>query len=108
MVIITEQHWTTIRKTLQRYGQPASYKKWWMRKFEFTMRHAVHVHEISKRVFMFPKLERIKQLIKTNTSLSKLTSEDWMKVEFRGDRLASYSCIIINRCIDISIITRWL
>ena len=89
---------------MQRYGLPASYKKWWMRKFEFTMRHAVHVHEISKRVFMFPKLERINELIKTKTSLSKLSSEDWIKVEFRGDRLASYSRIITYKyaCEEIS------
>ena len=84
------QWWPTMRTTLQRYGLPASYKKWWMRKFEFTMRHAVHVHEISKRVFLFPRHERIEHLLKTKTSLSKLTPEDWIEVDFRGDRLASY------------------
>ena len=78
-----------MRKTLQRYGLPSSYKKWWMRKFEFTMRHAVHVHEISKRVFVFPRHDSIMKLLKSQTSLQQLTVEDFVEVEFRGDRLAS-------------------
>ena len=68
---------------------PSSYKKWWMRKFEFTMRHAVHVHEISKRVFVFPRHESIMKLLSSQTSLNQLTREDFVEVEFRGDRLAS-------------------
>ena len=68
-----------------------SYKKWWLRKFEFTQRHAVHEHEISKRVFIFPKYENIRKKLADGERLVNLDpSEDFVEVEFKGERLASY------------------
>ncbi len=81
----------TTRMTLQRYELPMSYKKWWMRKFEFTQRFAVHEHEISKRVFMFPKYESVQTCLQQHKSLDTLTPDDFTEVEFRGDRLGSYT-----------------
>ena len=60
-----------------------------MRKFEFTMRHAVHEHEISKRVFVFPRHESIERLLENKISVESLSSDDFVEVELRGDRLAS-------------------
>ena len=67
-----------------------------MRKFEFTMRHAVHEHEISKRIFIFPKYERIWGLLTRPepVTLRNLKPDDFVEVEFKADRLASYSHII--------------
>ena len=79
------------RQTSQRFGLPMSYKKWWLRKFEFTQRHAVHEHEISKRVFIFPKYENIRKKLADGERLVNLDpSEDFVEVEFKGERLASY------------------
>ena len=58
------------------------------------MRHAVHVHEISKRVFVFPRYKSIEKLLASSTSFSKLQAKDFVEIEFRGDRLAAYPCVI--------------
>ena len=78
-----------------------SYKKWWLRKFEFTQRHAVHEHEISKRVFLFPKYESIRDQLQRGQDLEPLdANDDFVEVEFKGERLASCSiasCTIYTR-----------
>lgn len=83
---------------------PMSYKRYWMRKFEFTQRHAVHEHEISKRVFVFPKRDKIHELLENETTLDKLEASDFVDVEFRLDRLGNYTeqgavnRIVLKRC----------
>ena len=81
------------RKTVQRFGLPLSYKKWWLRKFEFTQRHAVHEHEISKRVFMFPRYDKIREKLEDGETLEGLELADFVDVEFKGERLASYPSV---------------
>lgn len=82
-----------------------SYRKWWMRKFEFTQRQAVHEHEISKRVFLFPKRNRIKYILENDGTLDNLGFEDFVDVEFRADRLGYYTeqaavnRIMLRRCL---------
>jgi hypothetical protein len=75
----------------------------------------VHEHEISKRVFVFPKRNKIYELLdpeqdgadgqqQTATPLDQLTLDDFEEVEFRADRLGYYTeqaavtRIMLKRC----------
>jgi len=89
---------------MQKYQVPMSYARYWMRKFEFTQRHAVHEHEISKHIFIFPKKSSILRALDNADSLDTLDGDDFEEVEFRPDRLGYYTeqaaanRVMLKRC----------
>jgi hypothetical protein len=89
---------------MQKYKLPMSYARYWMRKFEFTQRHAVHEHEISKHIFIFPKKTSILRALDNADSLDTLGEDDFEEIEFRPDRLGYYTeqaaanRVMLKRC----------